>query len=377
MGGFGGAFGGGAPAGLLKGDLAALFNPASMRNQQIKRGLLNAGIALMNPDPITPPSFGASIGRAASGAFQGADQARQDFYNDGMRNVGLMEMQRKQEAQMQEQREKQKQKEAIMSWVNTLPPEQQKLAEAFPEQAAKAFLESQTGGGSNEYGLNPVWTQDGEGKWHLYQPNKGGGDPRLMNFGGNTPQPTQTYLNQGTQFMQAPNRGALPQNPATVPIDNTGKAAQTTAGELQGAAAGNLPGAIQSAEFVKTKIDDLLKNPNIDKAIGYGSWLGDAFVSNEVIDIRGRIKELSGGAFLEARQMLKGGGAITDFESTKAEQAYSRMEQAMRSSDEKMFKEALLDFRSALDAGVNKLRATAGQPTVAPTQNQADPLSIR
>jgi flagellar protein FlgJ len=57
--------------------------------------------------------------------------------------------------------------------------------------------------------------------------------------------------------------------------------------------------------------------------------------------------------------MLKGGGQITDYEGMRAERAYARMERAMQAGDPKVFREALADFRQAVDDGVSKLRATA------------------
>jgi hypothetical protein len=62
--------------------------------------------------------------------------------------------------------------------------------------------------------------------------------------------------------------------------------------------------------------------------------------------------QISGGAFLQARQLLKGGGAITDFESQKAEKAFLRMNEAMNIED---YTKAMNDFLDAVRVGLPKL----------------------
>ena len=133
-------------------------------------------------------------------------------------------------------------------------------------------------------------------------------------------------------------------------------------GRAIGEARGDVAGAVKQAEITNEKIDELEDNPNLDAALGWTSYLPDMAVSNEVIDVRAKVDELMGGAFFEARTMLKGGGPITDFESRRAETAYSRMQRAMQASDPTVFRNALSDFREAVNDGVDKLRATAQQP---------------
>jgi hypothetical protein len=195
------------------------------------------------------------------------------------------------------------------------------------------------GGGSSELGLNLVPLQDADGNFAGWgQPSKGGGI-----------YPAQVQGEGGVMPMS--------------PYDR--KFAESAGGKEGGAvgeARGDLPGAISQAETTSLKIDGLLSDPSVDKALGWTSYLPDAVVPNEVINIRGKVDELMGGAFLEARTMLKGGGQITDYEGQRAEKAYARMERALRASDPKVFKEALEDFRQAVQDGVKKLKATARAP---------------
>jgi hypothetical protein len=74
--------------------------------------------------------------------------------------------------------------------------------------------------------------------------------------------------------------------------------------------------------------------------------------------VQQKIDQLKGGAFLQARQALKGGGAITDYEGKKAEEAYTRLSQAQSEGD---FKAALDEFNYYVQQGLAKLQSQAGQ----------------
>jgi hypothetical protein len=151
------------------------------------------------------------------------------------------------------------------------------------------------------------------------------------------------------------------------PADN---AFMTKSGGAEGAAIGEakgaLPGAKRQAKITETKITELENNKNLDAALGWTSYAPDWAVSSEVIDVRSKVDELMGGAFLEARTVLKGGGQITDFESSRAERAYARMERAIQAGKPEVFRGALADFRQAIRDGVSKLEATARSAPSAP-----------
>jgi hypothetical protein len=65
-------------------------------------------------------------------------------------------------------------------------------------------------------------------------------------------------------------------------------------------------------------------------------------------------------AFLEAREVLRGGGQITDFESKKAESAITNMQLAMEKGDKGQFEAALAQFEQAVKDGYAKLKTQAG-----------------
>ena len=90
-------------------------------------------------------------------------------------------------------------------------------------------------------------------------------------------------------------------------------------------------------------------------------------------DARTRFEQLKGTAFLSAYAMLKGGGAITDIEGQKAGAAMARLD---RSLSEDEAKQALKDFKEAVDTGLMKLGRAAGGGAE-PASPAAAPKRIR
>lgn len=127
-----------------------------------------------------------------------------------------------------------------------------------------------------------------------------------------------------------------------------------------------LPGARQMADDVAKQVDDLLADPYLDKMLGpINSRLPNT--SADAARVQARMDQLQGGAFLQARALLKGGGAITDFEGQKAEAAFLRMSAAQNRKD---FELALREFQQAVKDGVTKLEdAMAGPKTSAPSDD--------
>ena len=129
------------------------------------------------------------------------------------------------------------------------------------------------------------------------------------------------------------------------------------------------PNEIQS---VIGMIDKIATDPNLPNVVGQkavilggGNKISDMNMTQrlaygqEGLGLIERIGQLQSNAWLSARQMLKGGGAITDYESQKAEAAVARLE---RPKGEGEFKQALKDLRDAITAGEAKLRASQGGP---------------
>lgn len=139
MGGFGGSFGAQPPAGLL----GKYFNKTDMRNQQIKQGLLNAGIGMLQGGK---GSTGEVLGNSLAAGLQGANNAGLNYKADAM---GYQQL----ETQMNEQKEKERNKAAVMQWLDGLPEDQQELARVNPQMAAEAYMKQQFAGASEGFTL--------------------------------------------------------------------------------------------------------------------------------------------------------------------------------------------------------------------------------
>lgn len=115
-------------------------------------------------------------------------------------------------------------------------------------------------------------------------------------------------------------------------------------------------------------IDAIANDPSLDRVVGPiegggGNNIDDlgtmarAYYGGDGTALIEKIGQLQSNAWLSARAMLKGGGAITDYESRKAEAAVARLS---RAKSEKEFRAALKDLRDAITDGEAKLRAGAG-----------------
>lgn len=187
------------------------------------------------------------------------------------------------------------------------------------------------GGAEGVAGLQPVWLEDENGNAILGQPTK---DGKII-------------------------RSEMPEGLRPVsPYQRNFEGSRGTAeGKVIGEAAGALPGVSAMAQNVAKQVEDLKTDPYLPRMLGpVDSWLPN--VTQDAARVQGKIAQLQGGAFLQARQLLKGGGAITDYEGQKAEAAFARLSQAQSEED---FKAALDDFNYFVQQGLQKLEMQAGQ----------------
>ena len=144
------------------------------------------------------------------------------------------------------------------------------------------------------------------------------------------------------------------------------------------------PEAMDKAAEAVRKIDELVgteptKNaegkiipgskphPGFQAAVGAAIVPGLRYIpGSSASDFDARLKEIQGGAFLEAYNTLKGGGSITEVEGAKATQAITRMSTAQ---SEKEFKTAARDFQNVLRKGIAKAKAKLGNAGAPATAN--------
>lgn len=154
------------------------------------------------------------------------------------------------------------------------------------------------------------------------------------------------------------------------------KAASKFKGEALARAEADLPSAITRADTAIDLIDQMVgklpekdasgkvtkegtrPHPGFRAAVGAG--IGERFIpGTDAAGFQALYDQVTGGAFLQAYETLKGTGQITEVEGKKATAAITRMNLAQ---NEKEFIAAAREFQSAIRTGVKNARAKAGKP---------------
>ena len=166
-------------------------------------------------------------------------------------------------------------------------------------------------------------------------------------------------------------------NPVLLSNIAEAKAAGEFLGKNKAAAAQALPAALENATQAIRLIDEMVgtaevrdKNGKVIKAAGkehpgFSNYVGVGFPTrfvegSDAASFEIRQKQIEGKAFLEAFNVLRGGGAITEKEGEKGTLAIMRMNKA---TSEAEYKAAARELQEVLRTGVNTMRAKAGQPS--------------
>jgi hypothetical protein len=198
------------------------------------------------------------------------------------------------------------------------------------------------GGDDNEYYGTPIYTVE-NGKTVAYQPSKNGTTKRIELPEGSTIATGIQTLDLGTGFQVRDKRSGAPVD--YINKDVAGEAAQKAGGTAQGEAQYALPAAKLATDTAIKQVEDLQNDKYLPNMLGpKTSMLPN--VTPDSQRVQSKINQLRGGAFLQARQALKGGGAITDMEGEKAEAALVRLNEA----------QTLKDYNDALDEYKTHLR---------------------
>lgn len=200
-----------------------------------------------------------------------------------------------------------------------------------------------------------------------------------------TPKPDDEY---GRYVMETKAAGGQPLDRIGFEQAKKGKGISYTGPDGTTISIGGAGGAPESqisyspleVDSVVSSIDAITNDPALNKVVGPlegggGNNIDDlgmvqrTYYGGDGLALIEKIGQLQNTTWLAARQMLKGGGAITDYESRKAEGAMARLSRA-KSEDE--FKAALKDLRDAVTEGRAKLDAARWQPApVAATKQPA------
>lgn len=118
----------------------------------------------------------------------------------------------------------------------------------------------------------------------------------------------------------------------------------------------DLPRIEASANQAIDVIDQLIAHPGLDYITGAFS-LAPIVPGTPQAGADALAKQIQGKIFLEAFQMLKGGGQITEIEGAKAEAAMARLQ---RAQTKKEYVSALEDLKAVLKGGIDRARKKAG-----------------
>ncbi len=239
----------------------------------------------------------------------------------------------------------------------------------------------------------PIYGTDSQGKTVLGAIGKQG-QFRQLDTGGVEVNPGVKMIDTGTGTLVVDSRsgrpisapgqpsgqpmpqGVSPQQPATyVPKDVAGAAKAKEQGTEQGKAEFSLPNTLAKADQSIAVVDRLLAHPGRETATGLSSVLDprNYVPGTDAKNFQINLNQLKGHAFLQAFESLKGGGAITEIEGSKATQAIARLETAQSDNE---FKAALTELRGILVAGKQRAQEMASRP-VPPQQSQGAPAAPR
>ena len=145
------------------------------------------------------------------------------------------------------------------------------------------------------------------------------------------------------------------------PYDSSAlKAAGTAFGKQTGGAQFDVPGAELTMNQTIAALNDIrAQQKGMDEQ--FGNFAGvpqqmtPAWPGSEKAKFQVAVDRGTNLAFMQAREMLRGGGQITDFESRKAETAITNMQAAMEKGDKAQFIQALDTFEQAVKDGYTKL----------------------
>jgi len=132
-------------------------------------------------------------------------------------------------------------------------------------------------------------------------------------------------------------------------------------GETSGKAEAGLPKAETSAKTALQQLDNLMKQPGFEAAVGLPNPFRGGFgigtvPGSSARDFTSALEQVKTGAFLQAIEALRGTGAISEAEGKAATAALNRMS---TSTSENEFKRAAQDYANVVTNGLNVGRKTA------------------
>lgn len=257
---------------------------------------------------------------------------------------------------------------------------QQQEQEAGMNDAQRRLIESQIG-------LNQAQIAGGGANNNVQSTFQGqNGNMWIVRRGGGPPEDTGVPYRQALQFFRGPDGSVTGVNTLTganvgQPISSeeaADLARRAAESEAQTEASMSLQDQELRAQTTLDLLDQIENHPGLSAAVGakglssgFG-FFNQPIAGTDAADFVALLEQVSGTAFLEAFQMLKGGGQITEIESQKAEQAITRL--GNRNQSEEAYRRAIAAFRQAIQDGLAKLRNQAsGDFTTVPGGDDLTP----
>ena len=163
-----------------------------------------------------------------------------------------------------------------------------------------------------------------------------------------------TAMMTGDQFLSR-GQGRIPG------LGRTQTPAQAAAASIEAKAGAesrvNLAGAVDNSNATLDVIDKLIKHPALKMRTGMFGMV-PAVPGTPGVSFDAMRDQLKGKMFLEAFSSLKGGGAISEVEGTKATNAMAALNTAQTTED---FVSALNDLKSVIEKGKERAAAQAGR----------------
>lgn len=178
------------------------------------------------------------------------------------------------------------------------------------------------------------------------------------------------YINLGASMAQMPQAApgpALASVPKTLPPQDTPETRGAQAAAVEGAknqvdAQSALPAIETNAVYLTDLLNKMDKHPGLSGVVGMPNVQGALRLpGTKEADFRTLLDQVKGKQFLEAYQSIKGSGAITELEGTKAGEAIARMQTAQT---EGAFREALKEFQGVVQIGLRNARVKAWAPQI-------------
>ena len=298
-------------------------------------------------------------------------------------NVGLVQMAQERIGQRREEQQTQRERNATAEWLRSQGRDDLAdgvLSGAVTGAQALAIIQRQVTGPEIPANFRALQLQAAEAGLQPGTPEY----QQFMLYGGAARDTTPAAF--AALDAQAKAAGFEPGTPEYQNFMRTQGAGDVAAARAAGAASGeaaiNLTGARVTADRTLALIDLVKNDPALPDMVGpIQGRLPN--ISADAQRFASRLSQLQGTAFLEAYNMLRGGGQITEVEGQKAEQAIVRLNQAQSEQD---FLQALREFEDAVRSGIQKLEAQAGAaggtaavsaPATPSAPAENDPLGLR